>query len=126
MNRTLDAAGLGQFRAPLEALACTSLDALAAIDNTTLLSPAVGMRQLHVNKLRRQIAIDTGAAAPAPPVEKDAAAAAPSAPVVVLPGGGSPDPAVEVRTFRRHLKDASNAHSFGGDYRGGLWAWPCS
>jgi hypothetical protein len=91
MEALLTGAGLQAFEAPLAALGGTSADALRGLSNDQLLSPVVGMRMLHVNKLRRVLTEaaagggGAGVAAPAP-VEAAVAPVAAAAADVALDG----------------------------------------
>jgi len=104
MLAVLRCAGLGAFEAPLTALGIATVDELNAVPNERLLGPEVGMRMLHVNKLRRALQQDAAPSSGAGGSGGDAAVAAvaapPESPVSIAstePASGVPDPAAQVR-----------------------------
>jgi hypothetical protein len=77
----LASAGLSAFSEALTSAGADSLDSLAALPEETLLSPVIGMRKLHVNKLFKALQAIGAAPGPPPPPPPQAEAKA----VALLP-----------------------------------------
>lgn len=82
IDGVLASAGLSAFSEALMGAGANNVDALAALPEATLLSPEIGMRKLHVNKLLKalQAAGVEGATGPPPMPPPHAASAMPLVP----------------------------------------------
>jgi hypothetical protein len=83
VDGVLASAGLSAFSEALLGIGANNVDTLAALPEATLLSPEIGMRKLHINKLLKalQSAGVAGATGPPPlPLPPEATAMAPVQP----------------------------------------------